>query len=235
MKRTSLRRLTVVLAGVAVIAAVATVAASGGSSAAATAAATLTVTGNDSVSYTPDIATLSFGASSERKTAIAATAANATVTNALLAALQRAGAERVSTDQLGVGPVYSTGGTDIVGFEATNSVQGSTSVDRIGALMDTAVAAGATQIGGPTFSSSKDQSALYRTALRAAIAQARAQAQVLADDAGVTLGPLISINPGSSPPAVTGVAAAAPPPASTPVIPPTQTVSASVTLVFGVS
>lgn len=237
MKRTYWRRLTVVLAGVAVIAAVATVTASGGSRAAAPGSATLTVTATGSVTYAPDVATLGFGASSQRKTATAATAANATVMNALLAALQRAGAQKVSTDQLSVGPVYPQTGGSIIGFTASNGVEASTSVDHVGALMDTAVAAGATTIYGPSFSSSKDQSALYNTALRNAVTQARAQAQVLATDAGVTLGPIVSINPGSTaPPApVTAGAASAGTPVSTPVVPPTQSVSASVTLVFSVS
>jgi uncharacterized protein len=234
MNRMSWRRLTIVLAAVALIAAIATVSASGGSRAAVTPAATLTVSGNGSVSFAPDIATLTFGASSQRKTATAATAANATVMNAVLAALRSAGAQRVSTNQLSVGPAFAQGSSEIIGFVASNSVQASTSVDRIGALMDTAVAAGATSIQGPTFSSSKDQSALYGTALKAAIAQARGQAQTLAGDAGVTLGPLVSISPGSGA-GVPASPASTAPPGSTPVVAPTQIVSASVTLVFSVS
>jgi uncharacterized protein YggE len=236
MKKQSSRRLIVVVAGIAVIAAVLTVTASGGSRAAAPSTATLTVTGNGSVTYAPDNATLSFGASSQRKTATAATAANATVMNALLTGLQNAGAQKISTDQLSLGPDYPQGGGAIIGFTASNSVQASTAVGRIGALMDTAVAAGATTIGWPSFSSSKDQSALYNTALRTAVTQARAQAQVLAADAGVTLGPLVSVTPNSSAPPVPiagSSASAAEPP--TPVVPPTQSVSASVTLVFSVS
>jgi len=235
MNRMSWRRLTIVLAAVAVIAAIATVSASGGSRAAATPAATLTVSGSSSTSYAPDIATLTFGTSSQRKTATAATAANATVMNAVLAALRSAGAQKISTNQLSVGPVFAQGSSAIVGFAASNAVQASTTVDRIGALMDTAVAAGATSIQGPTFSSSKDQSALYATALKAAIVQAKGQAQMLAGDAGVTLGPLVSISPLSEGGGVPASPASTAPPGSTPVVAPTQTVSATVTLVFSVS
>ena len=235
MNRMSWRRLTIVLAAVAAIAAIATVSASGGSRAAATPATTLTVSGSSSASYAPDIATLTFGTSSQRKTATAATAANVTVMNAVLAALRSAGAQKISTNQLSVGPVFAQGSSAIVGFAASNSVQASTAVDRIGGLMDTAVAAGATSIQGPTFSSSKDQSALYATALKAAIAQAKGQAQMLAGDAGVTLGPLVSISPLSGGGGVPASPASTAPPGSTPVVAPTQTVSATVTLVFSVS
>ncbi|HZO34589.1 MAG TPA: SIMPL domain-containing protein [Gaiellaceae bacterium] len=233
-KRISRLRLAVAFGAVAVIAAVATVSAWGGSRPAAASTATLTVSGSGSVTYTPDIATLSFSASSRRKTAVAATAANATLMNAVLAALQGADAQKISTNQVSIAPAYAPGSGDLVGFTASNSVQASTSVDRVGALIDTAIAAGATSVQGATFSSSKDPSALYRTALRTAVAQAKAQAQVLADDAAVTLGPLVSITPGSSAPIVTATPTSASPP-STPVVPATQSVSASVTLVFGIS
>lgn len=235
MRGIGVKRLALAAGVVGVVAAIATVSASGGSRAGATSSATLTVGGSGAVSYTPDTATLTFGASSQRKTAVAAAAANAIVMNGVLAALQRAGATNVSTNELSVGPAYAQGTSGIVGFSAGNSVQGTTTVDRIGALMDTAVAAGATTIQGPSFSTTKDQSVLYKTALRAAVAQAKAQAQVLADDAGVTLGPLVSITPNSYSPVATAQPASAPAPTSTPVIPPTQSVSANVTLVFSVS
>lgn len=227
-----LRRLGVALVVLAVCAAVLSVGASSGAS--PSTSATLTATGSGSVAYTPDTASLTFAASSQKSTAAGAIAANATAMNSIIDALRRAGARNVSTEGLSLSTRYNKDGTAIVGFQAGNSVQGSAAVANVGSVIDAAVAAGATNIGGPSFSTSSDVEGLYRTALRQAVAEARGRAQVLADAAGVHLLQLVSIDPGSSPATVIATPTAASPP-STPVLPPTQQVTASVTLVFAVA
>ena len=63
---------------------------------------------------------------------------------------------------------------------------------KAGTIVDAGVASGADQVSGPTFSRS-DKDALYRDALRAALAQARAKAQALAEASHVALGSVTKV------------------------------------------
>lgn len=229
--RPKLRRFSVVLVALVVTAAVVSVSASGGATAAVT--ATLTASGSGAVSYTPDGASLTFSTSTVKPTAAGAITANAVAMSSVIDAIKQAGATDVSTQGLSLSIRYNRDGTAIVGFQAGNSVEGKVPVAQVGSLIDTAVAAGATNISGPSFSSSADKESLYRTALRQAVTQARERAQVLADAAGVHLVRIVSIDPGSN--YTTAVPTAVSSQPSTPVLPPTQQVTASVTLVFAVA
>jgi uncharacterized protein len=195
--------------------------------------ATLTATGSGSVTYTPDTASLTFAATSQQATAAGTINANAAAMNSIIDALKKAGARDVSTQGLSLSARYNKAGTSIVGFQAGNSVQGSVAVANVGSVIDAAVAAGATNINGPSFSTTSDVESLYRAALRQAVAEARARAQVLADAAGVQLVRIVSIDPTGGPETV--IASPASTAAPTPVLPPTQQVTASVTLVFAVA
>jgi uncharacterized protein len=225
------RRLGIAVTALAVAAAVASVGASGSVQTTAV-SATLTASATGSVTYAPELASLSFGASVQKTTASGAISANATAMTALLDALKKAGVHDVSTDSVSLSVRTNRDGTAIVGFQASNDVRGSVGIDDVGTAIDAAVAAGATTINGPSFSTSHDLESLYRTALRQAIAQARERAQVLADAAGVHLVRIVSIDPSSSSGVTASPTAQA---AATPVIAPTQQVSASVTLVFAVA
>ncbi len=83
-------------------------------------------------------------------------------------------------------------------------------------------------MSGPFFTRS-DEAALYRRALRAAVADARAKAQAMAAAAGRRLGPVRSVVEGSPGPIPVGAGAkqAAEP---TPIEPGTQTIEAAVTV-----
>ena len=59
-------------------------------------------------------------------------------------------------------------------------------------MIDAAVDAGANQVNGPTMSVA-DQGALYRQALKAAVADARLSAETLAAAAGRSLGKVTSV------------------------------------------
>ncbi len=232
MAKTGLKRLGIGVTALAILAVAVGLTAAGGSSDTAS-GATLTTSGEGSVSFTPDTASLSFGASSQRRTATAAVAANATVMNAILTAIKAAGAQDVSTDAVSLGPTTNPGSTAIVGFWATNSVQGSIAVEQSPKLIDAAVGAGATNVSGLSFGSSGDLESMYRTALKDAIAQARARAVAMAAAAGVTLGPVVSISSNQNYSSATAVPTAQSAP--TPVLAPTEQVTASATLVFSVS
>lgn len=230
--RGTLRRLWFVFAILAASTAVGSVSASSGAT--PSTSATLTATGSGAVTYTPDNATLGFGASAQKTTAAGSIAADAAAMNAIIDALKKAGARNVATQGVSLSIRYNKDATAIVGFEASNSVQGTVAVADVGSVIDAAVSAGTTNINGPTFSTTADVESLYRTALRKAVVQARERAQVLADAAGVHLVRIVSIDPSSGYATTTATPTAAGP-TSTPVLPPTQQVTASVTLVFSVA
>ncbi|HEV2061408.1 MAG TPA: SIMPL domain-containing protein, partial [Solirubrobacteraceae bacterium] len=68
-------------------------------------------------------------------------------------------------------------------------------LERAGAIVDAGVRAGATNVYGPEFGVS-DGAARYRDALGLALADARAKAERMARDAGVTLGAVLRIHEG---------------------------------------
>ena len=72
-------------------------------------------------------------------------------------------------------------------------------------MIDAAVNAGANQVYGPSLSSG-DQTEQYRQALKAAVANARANAQVLASAANLSLGRVTAIVESSSAPQPLAVA-----------------------------
>ena len=223
----------IVLVVAVLVAAIGSVAASGGGTAkSAAASATLTATGSGAASFTADKASLSFGATSQAATAAGAISANAALMKAIIAALERDGVKDLATQTISVSPRTNQNQTDIVGFTAGNSVYGSVGVAKVGEVIDDAVAAGATNVNGPSFSSSADTESLFRAALRKAIVQARERAEVLADAAGVRLVRIVSIDPGYSSGSATTVSTAS---SSTPVLAPAQQVTASVTLVFAIA
>ena len=155
---------------------------------------TVSVTGTGTVSVIPDRAELSFGVESRGATAKGALAANAVEMRKLIAALRSAGAAGIATQWVGVNPVLRDGVT-IEEWSATNTVSASIEAAKAGALIDTAVGAGANQVYGPSLSSS-DAKKLQQDALQAAVADARARAEALAKAAGGTLGAVVTLSEG---------------------------------------
>ena len=123
----------------------------------------------------------------------------------------------------------------MLGFVATNTVSATIEeLAKAGAVIDAAVEAGANQVYGPSLSLG-DQDELYRDALEAAVADARASAQALAAAANVSLGRVTTIVEGGGSPrrAVRGRQGDGA--GSTPIEPGTQQVIAAVSVTFGVS
>ena len=103
------------------------------------------------------------------------------------------------------------------------------------AIVDAAVAAGATDVSGPDLGVSS-RTSLERQALQAAFDDAKAKAQALASRAGVTLGRAASIQEqGASPPPVVGAKLQAPDAAAVPIEPGQTETDASVTVTFVIS
>ena len=162
----------------------------------------LTVTGEGSVSATPDIAIVSSGVVTQAQTAAAALKANAAAMTKVLAAVKQAGIEEraVATSGIGVQPQYDYGNDSsnprsprLVGYEVRNVVTiRSRNVDRAGDLVDGLVQAGSNQIEGLSFDVS-DRNEKLDEARRDAVADARRKAELYATAAGVKLGAPLSI------------------------------------------
>lgn len=201
--------------------------------AAAPAESSVTVSGNGSVRAVPDRARISFGVETQSETARAALAANAAEMRQVLDALRRAGVRELATDAVSVSPRYADGAA-ISGYAAVNTVSGTIAVERAGAVIDAAVAAGANQVYGPSLAVG-DAERLYRDALELAVADARARAEVLAAAAGLSLGRATAIVEGGSPVPVPLAEAKAVGDASTPIEAGSRETTATVTVTFAAS
>ncbi|HEX3686042.1 MAG TPA: SIMPL domain-containing protein [Gaiellaceae bacterium] len=197
---------------------------------------TVTVTGTGSVESVPNRAGFSVGVSSDGSTARAALAANADKASNVIEALRAAGVAKadLQTTDVTVSPRWDDRGRQD-GFTAHSSVQVDVaSVSRAGAILDAAVAAGATETSGPSFDRS-DRSELYRNALKAAFADARGKAATLAGEAGASVGAVrrIEESPGLQPMPLFAARAAGD--SATPIEPGTTEVQATVTVTFSLS
>jgi len=198
----------------------------------------ITVSGTGTSRAAPDQATFSFGVQTEGASAKAALDANSAKMTLVIAALKRTGvaAKDLQTQDVSVMPRQDDTG-QISGYFANNSVQAL--VRRLagaGAVVDAAVAAGANQSSGPSFEQSA-RDAVYRSALRAAVADARTKAEALAAESHASLGRVTRIVEGFAAEPVPmydrAVAQSAKP--ETPVEPGTQDVQATVTVTFELS
>ncbi len=165
--------------------------------------ALITVTGEASVARAPDMATVSIGVTSVAETAAAALSANSEAMRAVTERLKAAGvAERdLQTSGLSVNPNWtgydsSSSGQKISGYTAMNvlTVQ-IRALDTLGAVLDASVSDGANTLNGLVFGLA-DPRPVQDEARKAAVADARVKAQLFAEAAGVTLGPIVSISEG---------------------------------------
>ena len=195
----------------------------------------ITVNGTGSVKTVPNRAEFSFGVTSTGKTASAALRANSAEIAKVIAALKTAGVAPadIQTQYVSLSPRTTENGETIIGFTAHNSVSARIGeLGKAGAVVDAAVEAGANEVSGPSLTRS-DQDALYRTALKAAIANARLKAQAIAAASGVRLGRVLGVAEGGSTP-VPLVETRAGAPTGVPIEPGTQLIQASVTVTFAV-
>jgi uncharacterized protein len=206
-------------------------------SAGASSARTITVTGSGAVTTVPNQAAFSFGVTTQGRTASAALAENGAEMRKVIAALKAAGIAPadIQTESVSLSPRYSTDGESILGYTASNSVSATAKdIDRAGAIVDAAVGAGANQVAGPSLTRS-DTASLYRRALKAAVADARAKAVALAAASRARLGGVRSVVEGSSGPTPVPLAKAAGAVDSTPIEAGTSKIEATVTVVYAIS
>ena len=200
--------------------------------------ATLTVTGTATVETVPDLATLSLGVTTMGDTAGGAMKANSDAVAAVIARLKAAGVEDrdIQTSNLSLNPNWVSNsmgtGSEVQGYTATNMVTIRVrAIANTGTVLDAAITDGANALNGLFFSLQDPRPAEDEARIKA-VADARARATLLAEAAGTTLGPILSITEG-------GMASPMPGPmyrmdtaAAVPVEVGSVGVTASVTLVF---
>ena len=196
---------------------------------------TITVGGTASVTTVPDRATFTFGVDTRAQTAKQALADADAAIERVVDAVKGAGVagRDVQTQQVSLYPQTSSDGRHIEGYAANASITVRVgNLDQAGAIVDTAVAAGASSVYGPSLERS-DADELRNQALADALADARTKAEALAEAAEGSLGQVISVteNGGSVVPplpyaaAETAVRDAA-------IEPGTQEIQATVTVTF---
>jgi hypothetical protein len=202
---------------------------------------TISVEGTGRVKVIPDVADLSVGVIVQRDRAGDAAADAANEMAKVIESLTAQGIDPldIQTTQLGLDPVYDydRSPAQIVGYQASNIVTVTIrDLTTVGAIIDSAVEAGATSVGGLSFRL-EDTSGVETQAREDAVAAARGHAETLAGAAGVTIGDVISITETSSPvpmPVYYGEAAARDA-AATPIMPGQVEVSVTVYVVYAIA
>lgn len=164
-----------------------------------TAVSTITVTGTGTVQAPPDLATLMIGVTTQGETAAVALSANSEAVEAVIARLTGSGIEArdMQTSNLSINPNWSnfdgSSTPTISGYVATNLLTVRVrELDGLGTVLDAAVADGANTLNGLTFGLAKPEPAL-NDARKAAVADARAKAELLVTAAGMKLGRIVTI------------------------------------------
>lgn len=196
---------------------------------------TITSTATGTVEGTPDTVVVTLGVESRARSAEEALARNAERATRVIEALQGAGVPRsaIQTTQLSVSPTFTDEG-HIDGYSVSNLVTAkSHDAANAGKMIDAAAAQAGDDIRvqGVTLSI-EDDSELMDRARTDAVKQARAQAEQLADAAGVSLGAPRSITEqrASSDPRFFAADAAAL--RATPIEPGTQALTVDVKVVY---
>lgn len=156
--------------------------------------ARIIVSGEGIVRAAPDLALLTIGATIQGATAKAASDANSRVMSAVEAALHDAGIapDDIQTANFSVQPVYASAQSNsqprITGFAVTNQLAVTVrQIDKVGDVLDRAIAAGANDVGSVQFLHN-DLSKALDPARTDALADARRKAALYARAAGLTLG-----------------------------------------------
>lgn len=163
---------------------------------------TVSVTGSGRITVTPDRFSFNASVQTIAPTVEEAVNENNTKVAAVIAALKSAGAttEEIKTSNFSIYPQQDYSQQQqgklprVVGYQVSNSITVmKKQIADAGRLLQAAIAAGVNQTSGLSFSVS-DPTRGRDEGLRAAFADARAKASLLAQAAGRTLGPAMTIN-----------------------------------------
>lgn len=164
--------------------------------------ATLSVSGQGDHQAAPDMALIRVGVVTQAKTAKAALASNSAKMREATQTLKAAGiaSRDLQTSNLSLQPLWSSRSSNsgsppvITGFSARNTLSVRVrDLEKLGRVLDATIGAGANEFNGLSFLLS-DPVPAADAARAAAVADALRKARVLADAAGVTLGPILSIS-----------------------------------------
>lgn len=204
-------------------------------------ARTITVTGEGRINAAPDMAILRLGVSREARKASDAMRAASEAAAAVLAQVEQAGiAPRdVQTANVSLSPRWEHGNNKaprLIGYIASNDLTVRVrDLNSLGGLMDAVVSEGANQMNGLSFSMSEPRP-LQDQARQAAVVDARAKAELLAQAAGVALGSVMTIaESGATHPPVALARGAMMESAAVPIAAGELDVSVNVTVIFSIA
>jgi uncharacterized protein YggE len=202
---------------------------------------TIEVDGSGEARTSPDTADLDLAIDTQAKTAEEAASRNAALAAKVIDALKAKLGDKgkITTGGYALNPEYDQRPTQkpsIIGYNAQNTVTVNTgALDLIGALIDSAIAAGANRVNSLSFSV-KDDTKPRSEAITIATRDAHAQASALASALGVKLGKVVKATTVSEvrpiPMQRGGMAMAMSAKVATPVEPGEVTVPATVSLTF---
>ncbi|CAM3127090.1 SIMPL domain-containing protein [Paracoccus nototheniae] len=158
----------------------------------------LTVTGDGQSRTAPDMASVQLGVTTQADSAAEAMSLNSDQQRAVIDALTGAGIDEAQIQTLGLNlnPLMQYGENQaptVTGYQATNMVTVRVAdLARLGEVLDAIVGAGANEINGITFTR-EDGASSQDDARRDAVTDARRKAELLAEAAGVDLGPILTL------------------------------------------
>ena len=165
------------------------------------------VTGEASVSVTPDFARVTLGVTTTDKDANAAMAANAKAVSSVIAAIKAEGvaAADIQTSSLSISPQFSNRASPssvaqtITGYVVSDMVTVTArDLARLGALLDRAVNAGANAMYGIAYGENNPH-ALIDKVRPLAVADAKRKAEIYAGAGGARIGRLMTLTEQSAP------------------------------------
>ena len=201
---------------------------------------TIEVDGHGETRTSPDVADLDLAIDTQAKTAEQAATSNAALATKVIDALKTKLGDKgkITTGGYSLNPRYDERPSQrptIIGYEASNTVTVHTgALDMVGALIDSAIAAGANRVNSLSFSVEDDTKARTE-AIAIATRDAHAQADALASALNVKLGKVLKATTVAQQrpiPIIAGRAMAMAANVSTPVEPGEVTVPATVSLTF---
>ena len=161
---------------------------------------TITVVGEGTVTIKPDLARANIGVEVAANSVVDASEQNKVALESVLNALREQGIadEDIQTTAFSVyadryGPDGPLSNEDVTYRVSNNVTVKIRDLDKVGEVLDAAIAAGANNIYGVDFAL-EEQTEAQSQARAEAVADAAAKAQELADLAGVTLGPIVSVS-----------------------------------------
>lgn len=162
------------------------------------------VTGEGRVSVEPDMAVLTLGVMREARTAKEAMDQTSAAVSEVLKTLVDAGIEArdMQTSAVSLAPRWDHSDRDkppsVVGYVASNTLSIRVrDLDRLGGVLDRVIGSGANQMNGLSFTLSEPRPIEDEARVKA-VQDAKAKASLLAEAAGVTLGPVQTISEGSA-------------------------------------